>query len=150
MEAHFRAAEGIARARVGTAALLSMLALEEALAAYDGLSMADVRAKSLSLTGFFVECLGALGVDLEVVTPREDDRRGSQVALRHPQAYGVVQALIARGVIGDFREPDIVRLGFAPLYLSHADALAAAQHLAAVLAAEEHDEPRFGARATVT
>ena len=112
--------------------------------------MADVRAQSLSLTRFFLDCLGGLGADLEVVTPREDERRGSQVSLRHPEAYAVVQALIARGVIGDFREPDIVRLGFAPLYVTHADALAAAQHLAAVLEAEEHDEPRFSARAAVT
>ena len=150
MSPDYRAADGISRARVGTAPLLSLLGLEAALTAYDGLSMADVRAQSLSLTRFFLECLGGLGVDLEVVTPREDDRRGSQVSLRHPEAYAVVQALIARGVIGDFREPDLVRLGFAPLYVTHADALAAAQHLAAVLEAKEHDEPRFSARAAVT
>ena len=109
-----------------------------------------MRAQSLSLTRFFLDCLGALGVDLAVATPRRTTRRGSQVSLRHPEAYGVVQALIARGVIGDFREPDLVRLGFAPLYVTHADALAAARHLAAVLEGREHDEPRFSARAAVT
>ena len=150
MSPDYAPAHGITRARVGTAPLLSLLGLEAALTAYDGLSVADVRAQSLSLTRFFLECLGGLGVDLEVVTPREDERRGSQVSLRHPEAYAVVQALIARGVIGDFREPDLVRLGFAPLYVTHADALAAAQHLAAVLAAKEHDQPRFSARAAVT
>ncbi len=96
-----------------------MLALEAALAAYDGLSPADVRATSLSVTGTFIEALDALGVDLPLATPREPERRGSQVSLRHPQAFAVVQALIARGVIGDFREPDIIRLGFAPLYVTH-------------------------------
>jgi kynureninase len=80
----------------------------------------------------------------------EDARRGSQVSLRHPDAYAVVQALIERGVIGDFREPDLVRLGFAPLYVTHADALGAARHLAAVLERREHEQPRFGTRAAVT
>ena len=85
-----------------------------------------------------------------MATPRDPRRRGSQVAVRHPQAWGVVQALIARGVVGDFREPDIVRLGFAPLYLSHADALSAAQHLEAVLDGEEHLAETYRVRPTVT
>ena len=140
----------ITRARVGTAPMLSVLALEGALTAYDGLSVGQVRARSLSLTGFFLECLDVLGIDLPVATPREDARRGSQVGLRHPDAYAVVQALIARGVIGDFREPDIVRLGFAPLYLSHADVLAAAQHLEQVLARREFEREDYRTRAAVT
>ena len=130
--------------------MLSVLALEGALTAYDGLSVGQVRARSLSLTGFFLECLDVLGIDLPVATPREDARRGSQVSLRHPDAYAVVQALIARGVIGDFREPDIVRLGFAPLYLSHADVLAAAQHLEQVLARREFEREDYRTRAAVT
>ena len=143
-------APGIARGRVGTPPLLSMLALEAALHAYDGVDVGDLRTRSLSLTGFFLECLDELTPGLEVVTPREPDRRGSQVSLRHPSAYGVVQALIARDVVGDFREPDVVRLGFAPMYLTHADVLRAARHLAEVLAGAEHDRPEFAARATVT
>lgn len=150
MEGSYAAGEGIARTRVGTPPLLSVLALEAALTAYDGLPLADVRAKSSTLTGFFLECLDALLPGLEVATPRDPRRRGSQMAVRHPQAWGVVQALIARGVVGDFREPDIVRLGFAPLYLSHADALAAAEHLAGVLDAEEHLDERYAVRLTVT
>jgi kynureninase len=143
-------APGIARGRVGTPPLLSMLALEAALAAYDGESVADLRARSLSLTGFFVECVDALVPDVHVITPREPGRRGSQVSLRHPQAYGVVQALIARGVVGDFREPDVVRLGMAPMYLTHVDMLRAAEHLHAVVTDREYDRPEFGSRATVT
>ena len=142
-------ADGITRARVGTPPVLGIAALEGALTAYDGLEVADVRRRSLSLTGFFVECLDGLGVDLPVVTPRSE-ARGSQVSLRHPQAYAVVQALIARGVIGDFREPDIVRLGFAPLYLSHGDVLAAAEHLRDVLDGREFERAEFTTRAAVT
>lgn len=144
------AADGITRARVGTPPVLGIAALEGALTAYDGLDVTDVRRRSLSLTAFFVECLGGLGVDLPVVTPAEDARRGSQVSLRHPDAYAVVQALIARGVIGDFREPDIVRLGFAPLYLSHEDVLAAAVHLHDVLEGREFERAEFATRAAVT
>jgi kynureninase len=143
-------APGISRGRVGTPPLLSMLALEAALSAYDGESVADLRARSLSLTGFFLECVDAMLPGTEVVTPREPERRGSQVSLRHPDAYAVVQALIARGVVGDFREPDIVRLGFAPMYLTHGDVLRAAEHLHAVVEDREHEDPRFAARSTVT
>ena len=150
MSREYSPAPTITRARVGTAPMLSVLALEGALTAYDGLSVGQVRARSLSLTGFFLECLDRLGIDLPVATPREAARRGSQVSLRHPDAYAVVQALIARGVIGDFREPDIVRLGFAPLYLSHADVLAAAQHLEQVLARREFEREDYRTRAAVT
>jgi kynureninase len=127
-----------------------MLALEAALTAFDGLDLADVRAQSLSLTSFFVECVDALVPDVELATPRDPARRGSQVSLLHPEAYGVVQALIERGVVGDYREPDVVRLGFAPLYVTHADCLAAARHLREVLVGGEHRAPRFASRATVT
>ncbi len=150
MERDYDPSPTISRARTGTSPMLSVLALEAALEAYDGVPVAALRARSLSLTAFFVECLGALGVDLPLATPMDGDRRGSQVSLRHPDAYAVVQALIARGVIGDFREPDIIRLGFAPLYVSHADALAAAEHLRAVLAGAEHERPENTRRALVT
>ncbi|EWT01651.1 kynureninase [Intrasporangium oryzae NRRL B-24470] len=143
-------AEGIARGRVGTPPLISMLALEAALTAYDGLEPAQVRAQSLSVTEAFIGALDALGVDLPLATPRDPDRRGSQVSLRHPQAFAVVQALIARGVIGDFREPDIIRLGFAPLYVTHVDAVNAAAHVQAVLDGREYERPEFAERGAVT
>jgi kynureninase len=150
MEGAFDPADGITRARVGTGPLLSILALEAALSAYDGLQVADVRARSLSRTGFFVDCLDRLGHGDAVVTPRDDHRRGSQVAVRHPEAYAVVQALMGRGVVGDFREPDLVRLGFAPLYISHLDAARAAVAFAGVVESEEYARDAFRARATVT
>ncbi len=150
MEGAFEPAAGITRGRVGTGPLLSLLALESALSAYDGVTPAALRARSLSLTGFFMAALDGLGAGLELATPRVDEQRGSQVAVRHPEAYAVVQALMARGVIGDFREPDLVRLGFAPLYVSHTDAAAAAVALTEVVRDGEYASEHFRARATVT
>ncbi|GAB7189842.1 kynureninase [Kineococcus sp. NUM-3379] len=144
------AADGVGRVRVGTPPMLSLLALEAALTAFEGVSPAQLRAAALSVTGFFLDCARELLPQVAVATPAQDARRGAQVALRHPQAYAVVQALIARGVVGDFREPDVVRLGFAPLYVTHADALHAARELRAVLDAGEHLQPRFAVRAAVT
>ena len=143
-------AQGITRARTGTPPLLSLLALESALKAFDGLAMEQVRAQSLSLTGTFMEAAEALLGELHFATPREAEQRGSQVSLHHPKAYAVVQALIARGVIGDFREKDIVRLGFAPLYVTHEDAVRAAEHLRQVIQDREFDRPEFNQRNTVT
>jgi len=150
MTPRYEPATGISRGRVGTPPVLSLLALEAALTAFDGLDAAGVRAGSLSLTTFFLDVLDALLPTIEVATPRQPDRRGSQVSLRHPQAYGVVQALIARRVVGDFREPDIVRFGFAPLYISHVAVLDAVLALVAVLDAGEHLDPTHARRSTVT
>ena len=152
MEGSYEPAPGIDRMRCGTPPMLSLLALEAALSAFDGLSMADVRAKSVSLTGLFMdladEVLAPLG--FTVVTPRARAERGSQVSLRHPAGYGVVQALIARGVVGDFRRPDLVRLGFAPLYLRHVDVVEAVERLVAVMSAGEHLDPAYAVEHTVT
>lgn len=139
----FTAAAGIDRARIGSPQILSMLALEAALDVFDELSMADVRAKSLALTDLVICYADAFLSDVELVTPREPGRRGGQVSLRHPHAYEVVQALIARGVIGDFRAPDIIRLGFAPLYLRFADVWDAMAELRDVLESHAYDDPRF-------
>lgn len=152
MEGTYEPAPGIDAMRCGTPPMLSLLALESALGAFDGLTMPQVRARSLSLTTLFLdlaeEHLVAHG--FEVVTPRRDAERGSQVSLNHPDAYGVVQALAARGVVADFRHPDIVRLGFAPLYVRHTDVVTAVRHLVEVVEAGEDRDERWVVRATVT
>ncbi|MDX3094293.1 kynureninase [Streptomyces sp. ME01-24h] len=135
MEAAYRPADGSVRGRVGTPEILSLLALDTALDVWDGVSLDAVRAKSLALTDFFLECVAAYvpGGAVRSVTPAAHAERGSQVALRCPDAGAVMGELIARGVVGDFREPDILRFGFTPLYTRFADAERAARVLAQVL-----------------
>ncbi len=162
----YRPATGIARYQCGTQPIISLSALDCALdvfAAAEPLGgMAALRAKSLALTDLFIElveqfCPGRF----QLVTPRQHARRGSQVcltptaALPPGSAYGVVQALIARGVIGDFRagdarQPDILRFGFTPLYLAHEDVFHAARQLHEVLQHGEYADPRFHQRQAVT
>lgn len=151
-EVDYEPAPGITRFRVGTPQLLSMSALEASLDIWDDVDFALVREKSLRLTDLFIalvdQRLGQWGV--EVVTPREQERRGSQVALRIDDGYAVMQALIERGVIGDFRAPDLMRFGFAPLYVSHADVWDAVAILEDILTTESWREPRFAKRGAVT
>ena len=143
-------APGIERARIGTPPVLSMRALDAALDVFDGVAVPDLRAKSLRLTQLVIDYVDAFLPDVEVVTPRDPDRRGSQVALRVEQAYAVTQALIARGVVGDFRAPDLVRLGFTPLYLSFAQVWDALEILRDVLATGAWRDPTYAVRAAVT
>ncbi|MFH8465385.1 kynureninase [Streptomyces sp. NPDC017991] len=116
-------ADGALRGRVGTPDILSMLALEAALEVWDDVSIEAVRAKSLALTDFFLECVAVYvpAGAVESVTPAGHGERGSQVALRCADAGGVMRRLIEQGVIGDFREPDILRFGFTPLYVGFGD-----------------------------
>ncbi|MER7795146.1 kynureninase [Streptomyces sp. NPDC097640] len=129
-------ADGALRGRVGTPDILSMLALEAALDVWDGVSTAAVRAKSLALTDFFLRCVGAYvpAGRVESLTPAAHGERGSQVALRCADAGEVMAELIRRGVVGDFRHPDVLRFGFTPLYTGFADTERAARALSAVLA----------------
>lgn len=150
MHAGYSPAAGVGRARVGTTPLLSLLALEAALAVFDDVDVRDVRARSLSLTAYLRAAIEALVPGTRFASPALDDQRGSQVSVVHPHAYGVVQALIARGVIGDFRTPDVVRLGVAAPYLTHGQMLEAATALAEVLAGGEHLDPAYAERPTVT
>jgi kynureninase len=130
----YEPAPGIARARAGTPDILSLLALEAALEIWDGVDLPAVRTKGLALTGFFMECVDELvGDAVEIVTPR-DGNRGHQVSLRHPEAGALVAELTAREIIGDFRMPDVLRFGFAPLYTTYGDACRAARAVAEVLA----------------
>ncbi|OEJ32640.1 kynureninase [Streptomyces subrutilus] len=131
MTPEFAPADGARRGRVGTPDILSMLALEAALDVWDGVSVEAVRAKSLALTDFFLACVAAYVPRgrVEPVTPAEHAHRGSQVSLRTENAREVMGELIARGVIGDFRAPDVLRFGFTPLYVGFADAERAARTL---------------------
>ena len=153
----YRPAAGIARYLCGTPAVLAMSALEcgvdTVLAAEPMGGMAALRAKSLALTRAFAALVEArcAGHGLVRVSPDDDARRGSQVCLAHPEiAYAVVQALIARGVIGDFRAPDILRFGFTPLYTRFVDVWDAVEHLVQVLDRGEWREARFHQKAAVT
>jgi kynureninase len=147
----YEPAEGIGRARIGTPPMLSLLALEAALTAFDGVDLAELRVKSLSVTGFFIDCADALlGDAFSVVTPRVAERRGSQVTLRHPDAYALVQALAARDVIGDMRAPDMLRFGVNALYVTHGDALRAVRCLRDVVAEAAHLPFLAQQRSTVT
>ncbi|WP_149548120.1 kynureninase [Streptomyces marokkonensis] len=136
MRPEYEPAAGAVRGRVGTPDILSMLALEAALEVWDGVTVDAVRAKSLALTDFFLECVEEYvpAGRVECVTPRAHAERGSQVALRCPDAGDVMGRLIERGVVGDFRHPDVLRFGFTPLYVGFADVERAARVLAEVLA----------------
>ncbi len=151
----YRPAPGIARYQCGTPAVLSLAALEcgvdTVLAAEPLGGMAALRRKSLALTRLFAERVQATCPALALASPTQDAERGSQVCFSHPElGYPVVQALIARGVIGDFRAPDVLRFGFTPLYLRFVDAWDAAEHLREVLAHEEWRRPEFNQRHAVT
>ncbi|MCB5163520.1 kynureninase [Streptomyces bambusae] len=131
MTSSYVPADGAVRGRVGTPDILSMLALEAALDVWDGVRIEDVRAKSLALTDFFLECVASYlpAGAVESVTPAAHAERGSQVSLRTENAAAVMKELIGRGVIGDFRSPDVLRFGFTPLYVGFADAERAARTL---------------------
>jgi len=152
MGPEFVPASGIARARIGTPPVLSLLALDSALDVFEGISMEEVRAKSLSLGEFFLSCVDSqlAGLGFEVVTPREPARRGSQLTLRHRDAYPMMAALVERGVIGDVRPPDLLRFGFNGLYISHVDVYTAVSELREVAMSGAYRDPRFQVRRTVT
>ncbi|MEU7475128.1 kynureninase [Lentzea sp. NPDC042327] len=129
MKSSYEPDPGIARARVGTPDILSMLALDAALDVWDDVDLAELRERGLRLTAVFRERVEEL-TDLEVITP---ERRGNQISVRCPDAKAVMDELIARGVIGDHRPPDVLRFGFAPLYVTDEDAVRAAEVLADVI-----------------
>src|SRR5207248_11402647 len=135
----------------GTPSILALAALEARLATFYGLAMRDLAAKPGSLSQLFVhEVEARCGEAVRLASPRDPHQRGSHVVFAPPEGYAVMQALIARGVIGDFRAPDLMRFGLAPLYNSHTEMVRAAEILADILATREWDQPRFRARAKVT
>ncbi len=145
-------AAGVGRFRAGTPAILSMTALDGALEVFAGVDLQQVRAKSQAMADLFIalveERCAAFG--LQLITPRNAAARGSHVSFTHPEGYAVMQALIARDVVGDFRAPDAMRFGFTPLHTRFVDVWAAVEHLHAVLANEEWRRPEFQARQAVT
>ena len=143
-------APGMDRLLCGTPPVLGMAALEVGVDIIAGIGVERLYAKSQKLSQFFLKCLEEAGVDLPLVSPTDPAKRGSQLSFRHSEAYAISQALIARGVIGDFRDPDILRLGFAPAYLSFADMALAARHLAEVLDTGEWQRDEFRQKAAVT
>jgi kynureninase len=148
----FQPAEGIACAQCGTPPVLSLAALECGVDLALEADVNHVRAKSLAMTDLFIALVEqhCHTHGLRLVTPREHDRCGSQVCFAHPHAYPIMQALIARGVIGDFRAPDILRFGFAPLYLRFVDVWDAAHALATILDTREWDRAEFKRLVKVT
>ena len=146
----YRPGAGIERMRVGTPPVLQLAALEAALDIWDLVDMADLRAASLALTDQFIAGVEATCPSLTLMTPRDHASRGSQVSFAHPQGYAIMQALIAHGVIGDFRAPDILRFGFTPLFIDATDVTRAVTTLADTMARALWDRPEFKTRAKVT
>ena len=141
MAPSFAACEGIGRALCGTQPVVSLAMVECGLEIFEATSMDALRVKSLALTDLFIELVESrcAAHPLALVTPREHVRRGSQVSFTHPHGYAVMAALIARGVIGDYREPQIMRFGFTPLYTSFADVWDAVEILKDILDKASYD-----------
>ena len=153
----YEPAQGMMRFICGTPPVVSMAALEcgvdTLLAAADRGGMDAIRKKSIALTDLFIALIDERLSNhrFSIITPRDISQRGSQVSISHPDdSYAIMQALIARGVIGDFRPPDILRFGFTPLYTRFVDVFDAVDRLTQVMATEEWREPRFAVRAAVT
>ena len=146
----YRPAPGIARFLTGTPSILALAALEAGIATFEGIAMAKIEAKSAALIDLFVAEVESRCPELRLAGPRGAGLRGSQAGFIHRDGYPIMQALIARGVIGDFRAPDLLRFGFSPLYNRFEDAWRAAAALAEIVATREWDQPRFHARQKVT
>lgn len=152
MEPGFAPDAGIRRFQCGTQCILSMRALKGALDIWEDVDLEAVRKKSVELTELFIQLVeeNCAGLGLTLESPRDSDCRGSQVAFRHANAFEVMQALIDRKVIGDFRAPSTLRFGFTPLYIGYRDVWDAASVLADVLRTEVWKDPRYAVRTAVT
>ncbi|MBV9571212.1 MAG: kynureninase [Alphaproteobacteria bacterium] len=147
----YRPADGMLRFLSGTPVVLGMAALDEGLKTFDGVSMREVQAKASALGDLFLSLVEAqCDGEFEIACSRDGTRRGSQVSLRHPDGYAIMQALIEGGVIGDFRSPDVMRFGFAPLYTRYVDVFDAVEKLAGIMERGLWREQRFSIRAAVT
>ncbi|MBC8792809.1 MAG: kynureninase [Tagaea sp. CACIAM 22H2] len=151
-EPAYRPAAGIAGATTGTPPILSLAALEVGVDTLLRFPMVELRAKSEALTEIFRTLVQSRAAELglECVSPAAPEARGSQISFCHEHAYAIVQALIAQGVTGDFRAPDILRFGFAPLYVRYVDAWDAAAHLVDTIESRRFDDEKFRRRQAVT
>lgn len=150
MEPGYRPAMSTERLRVGTPPILQLAALDVALDAWDGVEMSDLRAASVALCETFIREVEARCPMLTLASPRDASRRGSQVSFAFEHGYAAVQALIDRGVVGDFRAPNIMRFGFTPLYIDTADVIAAVDVMEDVLRDEIWRDPKYQVRSRVT
>ena len=147
----YRAAPGIRSFLTGTPSILALAALDAGLDTFDGIALRDLEAKSRALSQLFVDEVEArCGREVTLASPRDPAKRASHVVFAHEQGYAVMQALIDRGVIGDFRAPDLMRFGFTPLYTRFEDVVRAAEILGDILTARAWDDPRFLERKKVT
>ena len=147
----YRPAPDVSRFLSGTPSILALAALEAGLDTFADVAMADLEAKSAALSQTFIaEIEARCGGAVTLASPRDPAARGSHVVFAHPHGYALIQALIAHGVIGDFRAPDLLRFGFAPLYNGFVEMVRAAALLGDIIASGEWDQPRFHARAKVT
>ena len=148
----YEPAAGIESMQVGTPPLLSMLALESALQVFDGVEMSALRRKSVALTELFIRLVDEKlkPYHFGLASPRDAQIRGSQVSLTHEQGYAIVQALIARGITGDFRMPNILRFGFTPLYVRHVDVYDTVQAIAEIMESGEWNQEKFLTKKAVT
>ncbi len=146
----YRPAPGVERMRVGTPPVLQMTALDAALDVWEGVDMDALREASIALSERFIAEVAARCPDLVLASPRDAQQRGSQVSFHFAHGYAAMQALIAHGVIGDFRAPDIMRFGFTPLYIDEDDVTRAAEILARIITDRLWDDPAYHARQTVT
>lgn len=152
MTVAYEPAGGIRRYLCGTQPIVSLAMVECGLDVAREADMAEVRRKSLALGDLFIALVEerCAGHPLTLVTPRDHAQRGSHVSLRHPNGYEVMQALIARGLIGDYREPEVLRFGLTPLYFGYADVWDAVEILKDVLDSKAWDKPEFKQRSAVT
>ncbi|PID37197.1 MAG: kynureninase [Rhodobacterales bacterium] len=150
MELDYRPAMSIERLRVGTPPIIQLSVLQEALKVWDGVTLDAIREASIELCETFIAEVEARCPQLVLASPREAARRGSQVSFAFEEGYAAMQALIERGVIGDFRAPNIMRFGFAPLYLDKADIVRACEIIEEVIGKELWRDPKYQVRSRVT
>lgn len=149
-ERKYRAGPSIERMRVGTPSVIASASLESALDIWDMVEMSDVRTTSMSLSDLFINIIEASCPMLKLASPRDATLRGSQVSFYFQDGYAAIQALIARGVVGDFRAPNIMRFGFTPLYIDKGDVLAACEIIGDVMQNSLWNKPEYKIKARVT